>query len=48
MVQLKRQITFSLEETQQIREAFAEYVASGGEKSINIWMKEKILKELKK
>lgn len=46
--QLKRQLTFSLEETAEIRQAYASYVAAGGEqKSINKWMKDIIMKKVR-
>lgn len=46
-MQFKRQITFQPSEGFEVRDAYAKYLLAGGEDSINVWMKKKIMESIR-
>ena len=46
-MQYKRVLTFTDEEAQIIRGAYAQYILAGGEVNMNTWMKDMIMEKVK-
>ena len=42
-MQVKKQLSFTQDEADMIREAYAEYVLAGGSYAMNVWLKNMIM-----
>ena len=45
-MQVKKQLSFTRDEADMIREAYAEYVLAGGAYSMNVWLKNMIMEKV--